>query len=60
MSLPKYERNFELVKLRLKDPSKWTWRALQAKYKFKSHNTAKEIFLTFSPKFKKLRTYPQK
>jgi hypothetical protein len=60
MALPKLDRNMELVKLRDKDPKEWSWRKLAAKYGFVSHNTAKQIYNTFSPKFKKLRTYPQK
>lgn len=50
---PKLERNKALVKLRKKNPGKWTWRALAKEFGFKSHNTAKEIFQTFEPKFSK-------
>lgn len=60
MSLPNYDRNFEIVKLRLQDPQKWTVRALQEKYKFKSPATVQEILDTFTPKYQALRTYPQK
>lgn len=65
MSLAKIDRNFDLVKKRLVEQE--SWRGLATEYGFKSHNTAKEIFQTFLPlflikypKYKKLRTYPQK
>jgi len=51
MSLPKLERNKALVKLRKKDPKKWTWRALAKEFGFKSHYTAHLIFKTFADKF---------
>lgn len=54
MSKPKLERNLEIVKLRLKDPRKWTFEALRKKYKFKSRGTVHEIMGTFKPKYEAL------
>lgn len=47
MSLPKFERNKAIVKLRKKDPKKWTWGKLAEEFGFKSRATAKEIYETF-------------
>lgn len=52
MSKPKLDRNLEIVKLRNKDPKKWSIEALRKKYKFKSKATVHEILQTFTPKFK--------
>lgn len=52
MALPKLDRNYKLVALRRKDPKKWSWGKLANKFKFKSRSTPKEIYETFSVKFK--------
>jgi hypothetical protein len=52
MTLPRLDRNYKLVQLRRKDPKKWSWDKLRKRFGFKSRSTPKEIFETFSPKFK--------
>lgn len=47
MSHPKTERNKAIVKLRKKDPKKWTWAALAKEFGFKSRSTPKEIYEIF-------------
>lgn len=53
MSLPKLDRNKLLVRMRNKNPEKWSWDALRSYFKFKSRGTPKRIYDTFSPRFTK-------
>lgn len=44
MSLPKIERNKAIIKLRKKDPKKWSYSALAREFGLKSKATAHEIY----------------
>lgn len=47
MSLPKLERNKAIVKLRKKDPKKWSYSKLAKEFGLKSKATAYQIYETF-------------
>lgn len=47
MSLPKFERNRAIVKLRKKDPKKWSYAILAKEFGLKSKATVHAIYTTF-------------